>query len=892
MRDDRPPPHQIDDEIAFHIEMQTRRYVAAGLDPHAARERALRRMGDIDRARNACTLISLAKETDMERTAWSQGLRQDAVYAWRVLRKTPAFTATVLLTIAMGIGATTAIFSVVNTVLLRGAPYPNADRVAVVWNSYAATGLSEAAVAAAEFADIRDTSKAFDAVAALRPQTTSLSGACGSGPGCEPERVTSYVVSPNLFDLLGVTPSHGRPFAAADGVTGAPQVVLLSDALWQRRFGADPSIVGQTITVGAVSRTVVGVMPAGARFPDAPVGFLRTPADLWIPYGWEQSRKDSRGNQMLGMLARRRAGVSIEQASADLDAIAAGFRQQYANRYARPDVQWRLKAVPINDQIVGDVRTSLIVLLGAVGVVLLITCANVANLMLARGTARRRELAVRSALGAGRGRLVRQLLIEAAMLVTAGGVLGIGLALAGVRGLIALDAGNIPLLDHAGIDVTVLGFAIAVTVLTGLLVGLAPALRQSTADPQIALGGAERTAGDGSIRHRLRRVLVVGEVTMAVVVLVAAGLLVRSFARMAATPIGFDPDGTVVAQIALPRAQYNDGGKILAFQRELLDRFRALPGTAGASAVFPLPMSGDGWGGTVIVENQPAGLPEPHAEYAVAMPGYFSTLRIPVVDGREFADSDVTGTMLVAVVDEEFARQYWPGESAVGKRISPFGPLPANDPRWTTVVGVVGHVRNGGPRKAGEGQLYLPALQKPELTLYFVVRATGSDQPLPAAIRQTVRSLDSQLPIGRLSATRALVGRLLARERFNMLLLSIFGGVALTIAAVGLYGLLAFLVTQRTREIGIRLALGGRPGRILRTVIGEGLALSSLGLVLGCASALLAAPALRGLLFGIEPTDPLTYAGIAGVLLVVAAAASYLPARRATRIDPVSVLRN
>jgi predicted permease len=887
----RPLRPGVEDEIAFHVEMQTRRFVAAGLDPQTARERALQRMGDLERTRQACHCITLEKETDMERAAWWQGLRQDAVYASRVLRKAPAFTATALVTIALGIGATTAIFSVVNAALLRGAPYPHADRVAVIWNSYAATGLSEAAVAAAEFADIQETSRAFDAVAALRPQTTSLSGGCGGGGLCEPERVTAYIVSPNLFDLLGVMPARGRAFAATDGVLGAPAVIVLSDGLWRRRFGGDPAIVGQTILVGAVGRTVVGVMPAGARFPDAPVGFLRAPADLWVPYGWEQSRKDGRGNQVLGMLARRRPGVSVEQAQADLDSIANGFRQRFPNRYAGPDVQWRLKAVAINDQIVGDARVALLVLLAAVGVVLLITCANVANLLLARGTARRRELAVRSALGAARGRLVRQLLIEAAVLVTLGGILGIGVAFGGVRGLIALDAGNIPLLDQAGIDATVLAFAVAVTVATGLLVGFVPALRQSTADPQLVLGGAERATG-GSIRHRVRRLLVVGEVTLAVVVLVAAGLLVRSFARIIATPIGFEPEGTVVAQIALPRAQFGSGEKIVTFQRELLDRLRALPGVASASAVHPLPMSGDRWGGTVIVENRPAGLPEPHAEYAVAMPGYFSTIGIPIVEGREFAASDATGAMPVAIVDEQFARQCWPGESAVGKRVSPFGPLPPGDPRWTTVIGVTGHVRNGGPREAGEGQFYLPALQKPELTLYFVVRAAGSDAPLPGAIRQTVRALDPQLPIGRLSSTPALVGRALARERFNMLLLSTFSGVALAIAAVGLYGLLAFLVTERTREIGIRLALGGRPGRILRAVIGEGLLLSGAGLALGCAAALLTAPLLRGLLFGTEPTDPLTYAGIAGVLLVVAGAASYVPARRATRIDPVAVLRN
>jgi putative ABC transport system permease protein len=895
VRDDPRTPAGIDDEIAFHVEMQTRRYVAAGLDPASARERAIRRLGDIEGARLACQRISLEEDTNMARTAWWQGLRQDVTYAWRVMRKAPAFTATALLTIAMGIGATTAIFSVVNTVLLRGAPYPHATRVTVIWNSYAATGLSEAAVAAAEFADIRDSSQAFDAVVALRPQTTSLSGGCtGGGPGCEPERITAYAVSPNLFDMLGVMPRHGRPFSAADGVTGAPRVVLLSDALWRRRFGADPAVVGQPIVVGALPRTVIGVMPPGVKFPDARIGFLRTPADLWIPYGWEQSRTDNRGNQVLGVLARRRSGVSHERAQADLDTIAAGFRQRFPDRYAEADMKWRLKAVPINEQIVGDVRTSLLVLLGAVAVVLLITCANVANLMLARGTARRREFAVRSALGAGRARLVRQLLIETAVLVGAGGVLGIGLAVAGIKGLIALDAGNIPLLDLAGVDVTVLAFALAVTILTGLLVGVAPAFRHAAADPQRSLVGAERTAGDVSVRNRLRRLLVVGEVTLAVVVLIGAGLLLRSFARMVAVPTGFDPASTVVAQIALPRAQYDAGAKVTGFQRDLIDRLRALPGAVSASAVYPLPMSGDGWSGTVIVESQPArsGLPEPHAEYAVAMPGYFATMRIPVVEGREFSLEDQTGAMRVAIVDEQFARRYWPGESAIGKRVTPFGRLPAGDSRWATVIGVVGHVRNGGPRADSEPQFYLPALQQGELTLYFVVRAAGGDAPLLPAIRDTVRALDPQLPIARLAPTPALVGRVLARDRFNMLLLSIFGGVALAIAAVGLYGLLAFLVTQRTREIGIRLALGGRPSRVLGGILGEGLLLAAIGVVLGCAASLLAAPALGNLLYSIEPSDPLTYTGIIAVLLVVAAAASYLPARRATHIDAATVLKN
>jgi len=897
--DDPKAPAGIDDEIAFHVEMQTQRYVAAGLDPAAARERAIQRLGDIERTRQLChritVQIEMDKETNMERAAWWHGLRQDVIYAWRVMRNAPAFTLTALLTIAMGIGATTAIFSIVNTVLFRGAPYPNANRIGVIWNSYSATGLSEAAVAAAEFADIRDTSQAFDGVAALRPQTTSLSGECtGGGSPCEPERITAYLVSPNLFDLLGVMPGQGRPFSVADGVTGAPRVVLLSDSLWRRRFGGDAAIVGRTITVGALPRTVIGVMPPGVKFPDAPIGFLRMPADLWVPYGWEQSRTDNRGNQVLGVLARRRSGVSQERAQADLDTIAAGFRQRFPDRYAEADVKWRLKAVPINEQIVGDVRTSLLVLLGAVSVVLLITCANVANLMLARGTVRRRELAVRSALGADRARLVRQLLVETGVLVAAGGALGIALALAAIKGLVALDAGNIPLLELAGLDVTVLMFAVVVTMVTGLLVGVAPAFRHATADPQRALAGADRAPGDSSIRNRLRRVLVIAEVTLAVVVLVGAGLLLRSFARMVSVPTGFEPADTVVAQLALPRAKYDSEAKILAFQRDFLDRLRALPGASGASAVYPLPMSGDGWSGTVIVESQPAesGLPEPHAEYSVVMPGYFATLRIPVVEGRDFTSADQAGAMRVAIVDDQFARRYWPGESAIGKRVTPFGRLPPGDTRWSTVIGVVGHVRRGGPRIESEPQFYLPALQAPELTLYFVVRTTGGEAPLLSAIRDTVRALDPQLPIARLSSTTALVGRVLARDRFNMLLLSSFGAVALAIAAVGLYGLLAFLVTQRTREIGIRLALGGRPGRVLRGVLGEGLILAAIGLALGCAVAAFAAPALGNLLYAVEPTDPLTYAGIVVVLLAVAGAASYLPARRATRIDAATVLRN
>ncbi|HUL74473.1 MAG TPA: ABC transporter permease [Vicinamibacterales bacterium] len=882
----------VDRELDFHLEMLARRYEQEGLDPASARRRARERLGDLDSARAECRAIVDDMETHMNRTAWWQGLGQDVAYAWRVLRRTPAFTATALVTLSLGLGATTALFSVVNAVLLKTVPYPAGDRLAVIWNSYGATGLSKAAVAAPEFADIVAQQRAFDAVAAIRPQASSLTGACGSDRGCEPERVSAYVVSPNLFDLLGVAPARGRGFTAADGVTGAPRVVLLGDALWRRRFGADPALVGRTIVIGALSRTVIGIMPPGVRFPDAPIGFLKTPADVWIPFGWEQNGADERGNQNLAVVARLRPDVSIARGQADLDAIADTFRARFPNRYAGPGRHWRIALVSAREEIAGDSRTALLVLLGAVGVVLLIVCANVANLMLARGTARRRELAVRSALGAGRGRLARQLLVEAAMLVAIGGTLGVALAVAGVRGLVAIDPGNIPLLHTAGVDGTVLAFSIAVTVATALFIGVVPALRQSRVDPQAALADGGRGAGAASVRQRLRRLLVVAEVALASVVLVASGLLVRSFLALTRVPLGYDATGVVTAQVTVPRATYTTDARIVQFDQTLKDRLLAGPGVAAASAIYPLPASGEGWSGSLFIEGQPVpdGQPEPHAAYAVALPDYFTTLQIPLIQGRDFAPTDAVGAPAVAIVDELVARRHWPGESAVGKRIGPFG-----EPRngaWTTVVGVVGHVHTTGPRADSEPQVYLPALQSPQSMLFFMARTAGDPTPLPAAFRSAVRAIDPDLPVARLTPLTDLTAQTMARERFNLLLLTLFGGVALAVAAVGLYGVMAYLVAQRAREIGIRLALGGRPAAVLRAVLAEGLAMTLVGLAAGLATAFGLSRVLADLVFAIQPTDPLTYAAIALLLVVVAIAAATVPARRAMRIDPVVVLRD
>src|SRR5579864_8427986 len=884
------PAHASDDEVEFHIQMRTRRYVEAGLDPVEAHAKALARLGDLGSARTASRAIALEMEASASRRAWWPTLLQDARFALRVLRGAPLFTITALLTMAIGIGAATAVFSVVNSVLLRKLPYPSATRTVVVWDSYQQAGLERTAVSPEEFADLMVGSHAFDRMAAARPQMTTLTGACSPGAGCEPERLDSYLVSPDLFDMLGVSPTLGRSFTRADGGTGAARVVLLSDALWRRRFGADPTIVGRSITLGGLTFEVVGVMPASIRFPDEPIGYLKQRADVWIPRSWE-TVKDGRGNQYLAVLARLRPGASMETARANLAVVAADFRVRFPDRYAPPRVQWRLAMVSLRDEMFGDVRPAVLLLFGVVGCILLIACANVANLTVARGTRRRREMAVRSALGAGRGRLVQQLMIETLLLTGVGAGLGVLVAETGLRGALALNPGNIAGLESARLDAMVLTFTAALAIVTGLIVGLVPALGQSQADPQSAMADGARGVGSTAPRLRVRASLVVAEVALAVVVLIGAGLLIRSFVEMTRVPIGFSIDRMMTAGIALPRTAYTPGDKAIAFQRALLSRISALPGVTHSSAVYPLPMSNDGWSGSIVIDGRDdrPGQPPAHAEYAVAHPHYFETMRIPVIEGREFAVTDAAGSPSVGIVDVEFARQYWPGKSAIGQRVSPFGD-PGVGP-WTTIIGVVGHVRNKGARDAGDGQFYFSALQKAEFGMAFVARTISGPATLASAIRSAVHELDPGLPIASLEPMDQVVARFTARERFNVALLTIFGFVALALAAVGLYGVLASLVSQRVREIGIRLALGASSAQVMRRVIAEGLGLAALGLVLGLATAAALSRLGETLLFDVAPVDPVTYGFIAAIIMAVSLGAAYWPARRIMTVDLVAVLR-
>jgi predicted permease len=773
-------------------------------------------------------------------------------------------------------------------VLLRALPYREADRVVAIWNAYRQGGdVTRTAIAPAEFADVMEQTKAFDQVAAVSRSAANLTGGCGGSSACEPERVSGYTVSPNLFSLLGAAPALGRGFIDGDGAQGAEPVVILSHSLWMRRFGGDSGVIGRGINVSGRTRTIIGVMPAAVRFPDAPIGFLREHADLWLTWSWQNSRGEERGNQYLAFVARLRASTSLDQGRVDLETISARFRSSFPDRYDQATMDWRLDATPLREQMVGDVRRPLLIVLGAVLLLMLIACANVAHLSLARGAARRQEFAVRAALGAGKLRLARQLLTESLLLGAGAGAIGIAVAMASTRGLVRLDPGMIPQLDATRVNGTVLLFAVLATVFCAVLVGIVPALTQSTVSVHDAMRAGRGNSAQP--RRRVRSVLVVAEVAMALVILVGAGLLTRSFFALQKVDPGFSPGPTLTFALTLPRVRYDSNAKLIAFHDQLQQRLAAIPGVEAVSALDPLPLGGTSWSGTFHIEGRPAasGQQDPHGEYNVAMPGFVSALRMRLQKGRDFEMSDGPGSPMVAIVDDRLAAQYWPVEDPIGKRISSNG----DEGPWATVVGVVGHVYRSGPRNVGEPQIFFPFRQRAQTPLSYVLRTSVDPMSLVRSVRTEVAAIDPELPIARIASMAALESGALARDRFNALIFLVFAATAMLLAAIGLYGVMAYLVSQRQAEIGIRLALGGGPADVARLVIGDGMRMALVGIGVGTLAALALARMLDGLLYGTTPTDPVTYIVIAVTLAVVALLASAVPARRATRADPVSALR-
>ena len=879
---------QVDDELTEHVEMLVRRLEREGMSPEAARAAALQRFGDLASVRAECRTLAHDVEDQMNRQDFFQELRQDAAYATRTLRRAPMYTLIAALTLAIGIGASTAIFSVVHAVLLRSLPYSQSDRVVAIWNGYREGGtITRTAIAPAEFADVLEQNQTFDQVAAISRGAANLTGSCGAG-ACDPERVTGYSVSPNLFTLLGAGPALGRGFNEADGAQGAEPVVLLSHAIWMRRFGGDSSVIGRGLNVNGRMRTMIGVMPPTVRFPDAPIGFLRERGELWFPYAWQNSRGEERGNQYLGFVARRRPTVSLEQAKVDLETISARFRTAFPSRYDLTTTPWGLDARPLRDEMVGEVRRPLLIVLGAVLLLMLIACANVAHLSLARGAARRQEFAVRAALGAGRMRLVRQLVTESLILGVVAGAVGILIAMVATRGLVRLDPGMIPQLDATTVNGAVLAFAVIATLFCALMVGVVPALRQSTTSVHDAIRAGRGAAAQP--RRRVRSMLVVAEVAMALVILIGAGLLTRSFFALQKVDQGFATSQTLTFAVTLPRLRYDTPEKLIAFHQQLQPRLAAVAGVTSASAIDPLPLGGTNWSGTFHIDGQvvPPGGQDPHGEYAVALPGFVKSLGMTLVNGREFEATDVASAPAVVIVDERLVAKHFAGQDPLGKRISQQG---AEGP-FATIVGVVRHVYRSGPAREGEPQIYFPFAQHVQTPLSYVIRTSVEPLSVLRAVRAEVTAMDPELPIARVASMATLESAALARERFNALMLVVFAATALLLAAIGLYGVMAYLVSQRQAEIGIRLALGGGPGDVARMVVGDGMRMALTGIVIGTLTSLALARVLDGLLYGISPTDPLTYAIIAATLAVVALLASAVPARRATKADPVSALRS
>jgi putative ABC transport system permease protein len=806
---------------------------------------------------------------------------KDVRYALRRLRKTPGFSAIVLLTLALGIGANTAIFSVVNTVLLRPFPYRDPERLVIVDHFYPSLNNLEAGASAPGFRDLREKTSLFEGVFVMTGWGPALTGA-----GSEPQRLQATRASGLMFRTLGVAPIVGRGFTPDEDEPGKNKVVVLSYGFWQRQFGGDRSIVGKPIILNGEQHDVIGVMPPSFR------DFQGQPTDLWVPLALTPEQfGGGRTNEWLTLVARLKPNVPIERARSDLATFASQLRAQYPDSYAS---DWTLKVTPLNEKVSGPIRPALLVLLGAVAFVLLIACANVANLLLARAASRIKEVAIRSALGATRRDLLRQLLVESVLLAVVGGVLGLALAWLGMKGVIALKPANVPRITELRIDGLVALFTLGVSLATGLLFGLAPAVQTSRTNLQETLKEGGRGATADRSGHAMRRVLVVAEVALALTLLTGAGLLIKSLALLQGVNPGFDSRSLLTFRVAIPNAKYrSDTARVQYFERAI-EAVRAVPGVTDAGISSVLPFS-DNWStGSFAVEGYqpPTGKPGPWGDQRTVSPGFFTTLRVPLLKGRLFTERDGASGPPVVIVDEELVKRYWPNADPIGKRITFDNPQRDSVIDWITVVGVIGHTKHEALDAENRVQLYFPYRLGVGGMMYFAVRTTGDPSRALPAVRAAIRSIDRDVPIANIATMDENISNSMGQRRFAMLLLGVFAAMAMVLASIGIYGVMSYSVTQRAHEIGIRMALGAARRNVLSMVMGQGLVLVGVGVVIGVAGALALTRLIASQLFGVQPTDPSTFVLVALTLVGVAALATFVPALRATRVDPVVALRD
>jgi predicted permease len=864
------PKGDVDAEIAFHVEMRVRELVDEGETPERARQLALRRFGDLDRTRQECVTINQRRRRSMDRAEFLTELRQDLGYALRMMRRTPGFTAAALVTLALGIGANSAIFSVVNGVLLQSLPFRDAGRLHVLQMLYP-DGTRYTSLSAPDFMSVRADARVFEQVEAIDQRNVTLLGAG------EPREIDAAFVSGGLFDMLGFTIATGRGFRPEENKPGQGQVVVLGHGLWQRVFGGDASVLGRSITSAGITYTIIGVAAPDASLPEAVEAYF--PIEFGPTY--DATTAQGRRGEFLTVLGRATAGANDAAIDGELKRI--GSQLQVAFKQTNDGLTFTSK--PLRELMIGEVRRPLFVLFGAVGFVLLVACANVANLLLARGSARHGELSVRAAVGAGRARLVRQLVTESILLGMIGAALGLGLAYWSTQALIAARPADLPRIDDIRLSGTVVLFTFGVSLLTSLVFGLVPAVQATNQHLLLGLQESGRSSGGGRRMHRLRATLVVAEMALAVILLTGAGLLIRSFIALTQVDPGFHPGGAITLRVTLQGAEYQNGDQVRSRVDQLITRVRELPQVTAVGVGSILPLGGLGALNDFAVDGAPPPPPDVNQEIAVAgaSPDYFKAIGTPLVRGRLFTDLDQPKSPPVVLINEAAAKKWFPNEDPIGRRVLSGGPR--------EVVGIVGDVLQRTPGEPAVAQMFVPYAQRTGRTIRLIVRTEGDPMTMAAAVREQVRALDPNLPLAEATPLAEVVSRSVARPRFYTSLLTLFAAVALLLSAIGIFGVMSYAVAQQSKEIGIRMALGARAADVLRSIVGRAVGLAGLGVIVGIVAALALGGIIRSQLFGVTVFDPTTLGTVIVVLLLSAALASLLPATRASRIDPIKAFR-